>query len=93
MRLTTPADIGATIRSRRQDLGMDQSTLAVKVGATRQWIIAVEQGHPRAALGLVLRTLQALNMSLEALPERGTTPARNTPDIDAIVNAAKKRGR
>jgi HTH-type transcriptional regulator / antitoxin HipB len=97
MRLTTPADVGAAIRSRRLALGLDQGALAARIGATRQWVITVEQGHPRAALGLVLRALAALDLALTSRPENAakpaTTTATTTPDIDAIIAAARKRVR
>jgi HTH-type transcriptional regulator/antitoxin HipB len=45
---------------------MDQATLARKVGVSRWWIHEVEKGKPRAELGLVLRTLTTLGVSLDA---------------------------
>jgi len=64
MLLRTATDVGAVIRDRRRALGLDQRTLAVKVGVSRKWIIEVEKGKPRAALRLVLRTLEALGAVL-----------------------------
>lgn len=93
MWIVTPADIGAAIRERRIALEMDQGALATRIGATRQWVINVEQGHPRAALGLVLRTLAALDLTLNALPTKPTAPGTKTPDIDAIVATAKRTKR
>ncbi|MGH7298057.1 MAG: helix-turn-helix domain-containing protein, partial [Polyangiaceae bacterium] len=60
----TPTDLGALIRDRRRRLGLDQRALAERVGVSRQWIIEAEQGKPGAAVGLVLRTLQALGVTL-----------------------------
>ena len=93
MLLNTPADVGAAIRSRRLALGLDQGALAARIGATRQWVISVEQGHPRAALGLVLRALAALDLTLDTKPQSATKLSTSTPDIDAIVTAAKKGDR
>ena len=93
VRIDTPADMGAAIRERRITLGLDQGALAARIGATRQWIIAIEQGHPRAALGLVLRTLAALDLTLDAAPAKPTAPHAKTPDIDAIVATAKRKTR
>lgn len=95
MLLRTPKDIGAAIRQRRRELRLDQATLARNVGVSRQWIIEVEAGKPRAELGLVLRTLDALGVRLvdEATvrPERAEKRrAQPAPDIDAIVSAARK---
>jgi len=93
MLLRTPHDIGAFIRQRRRELGLDQRTLAKRVGVSRLWIIEIEAGKPRAALALVLRTLDFLDVRLSTVePKKASRlvipPA---PDIDAIVRAARKR--
>ena len=89
MRIRTPADIGALIRDRRLELGLDQRTLARKVGVSRQWVVAMEGGKPTAEIALVLRTIAALGILLTAHDD---TPPENTAasiDIDAIVAAAR----
>ncbi len=47
-------------RSAAGQLGLDQASLATRVGVSRQWIVAVEAGKARAEVGLVLRTLTAV---------------------------------
>lgn len=90
MKIRTPADLGAVIRDRRQQLKLDQAGFAEKIGVSRKWVIEIERGHPRAELGLVLRALDALDLVLDA----GTGAARprkaSSVDIDAIVAKAKK---
>jgi HTH-type transcriptional regulator/antitoxin HipB len=90
MRIRTPADFGVLIRNTRKKLRLDQSTLAKKIGVSRLWLVEIEKGKPRAEMGLVLRTLDALRISLNATtPE---TKARNPDspvDIDRIVAAAR----
>lgn len=88
MLIRTPADLGAVIRERRKALKLGQAELASRIGTSRQWIIAVEQGRSRAELGLVLRALDALGVRLDF----GVTkpPQANAPDLDAIVAAARK---
>jgi HTH-type transcriptional regulator/antitoxin HipB len=101
MLVRTPEDLGQLIRERRRELGLDQRSLAERVGVSRLWIIEFEKGKPRAEIGLVLRTLNALELSLEVASdvERRRTNARAPrkrtapPDIDAIVSEARKRGR
>jgi HTH-type transcriptional regulator/antitoxin HipB len=99
MLLRTAKDIGAAIRQRRRELELDQGTLAERVGVSRQWIVEVEAGKPRAELGLVLRTLEALGLRLRAQeaaqrrPERRGKTAPPEIDIDAIVRAARKPDR
>ena len=62
MLLRTPIDIGSAIRDRRRRLGLGQDELAARVGVSRKWIIDVEKGKPRAEIGLLLRTLDALGL-------------------------------
>lgn len=93
MFIRTPADLGAVIRDRRKQLGLDQSTLAKRIGVSRQWVIGVERGHARAAMGLVLRAIDALGIRLDAsmapISRHGSTAS--AVDINAIVDQAKKR--
>src|SRR5260370_16899325 len=74
MRIRTPADLGALIRDHRTKLGLDQKSLAQKVGVSRQWIVDVEKGKPRAEIGLLLRTISALGIALDAEKERPRNP-------------------
>ena len=92
MLIRTPADLGAVIRERRKKLGLDQAGLAKRIGASRQWVVSIEQGHPRAALGLVLRTLDTLGIRLDSRTDNSNSVGQASPDIDAIVAAARKRG-
>ncbi len=94
MLVRTPSDLGKLLRARRKELGLDQQTLAARVGVSRLWIIEIEKGKPRAALGFVLRTLTALGLSLDVLADdrpRATTSTPAVPDIDAVVRSARKR--
>jgi y4mF family transcriptional regulator len=93
MFIRTPADLGAVIRDRRKQLGLDQSTFAKRIGVSRQWVIGVERGHARAAMGLVLRAIDTLGLRLDAgtqpISRHGSTAS--AVDINAIVDKAKKR--
>lgn len=95
MKIRTAADLGAFIRERRVKLTMDQSDLAEKAGTSRKWIVEVEQGKPRAEIGLVLRTLKALGVSLDVAVDRGRKPSAASEsghvDINNILNSLKKR--
>lgn len=88
MRIRTPLDLGLVIRDRRRKLGLSQADLAYKAGVGRQWLVAVEHGKVRAALGLVFRTLVALDLSISVDPV-DRTDVDDLPDIDAVVAAAK----
>ena len=95
MRIRTATDLGAFIRERRIKLGMDQNDLAEKAGTSRKWIVEVEQGKPRAEIGLVLRTLKTLGVSLDiAVDLAQTAYAASEPrnvDINNILDSLKKR--
>jgi HTH-type transcriptional regulator/antitoxin HipB len=94
MLIRTPGDLGAAIRDRRRQLGLDQATLAERIGVSRQWVIAIERGRRRAELGLVLRAVEALGLRLDmgSGATRGNRKPVATPriDIDAIVDTARK---
>jgi HTH-type transcriptional regulator/antitoxin HipB len=93
MHIRTPIDVGAVIRDRRTKLHLDQKALAAKVGVSRQWIVEVEKGKPRAEVGLVLRTIDVLGINL-LVDEPGKAVGQTGPppiDIDSIVAAARRK--
>ena len=92
MRIRNPSELGGLIRETRRHLGLDQSALAEKVGVSRQWIIEIEKGKPRAAIGLILRTLNALGIYLDARsePVKKAQTSASKVDLDAIIEAARK---
>ena len=93
MRIRTPVDLGALIRDHRIALGLDQKALADKVGVSRQWIVEIEKGKPRAEIALVLRAIDVLGIPLtasETIKEKG----KDMPPpvaIDAIISAARRK--
>lgn len=91
MLIRTPADLGAVIRDRRKQLKLDQAAFAKRIGVSRQWIIDIEHGHPRAELALVLRALDALDIRIDADAEKTQRRRQGAVDIDAIVAKARKR--
>lgn len=90
MIIRNPKDLGYLIKESRQKRGLTQAQLASHVGASRKWVIDLEAGKRTSDLSLVLRTLNAVGLDLEAM-ER-TKRIRDRFDINAIVDAAK-RGR
>lgn len=58
------SDIGAAVRQRRRALRMDQATLAVLAGVSRQTVINVEAGKETARADVVLRLLNAVGLEL-----------------------------
>ncbi len=97
MRLRTATDVGAAIRQRRKVVGWDQGTLAERAGVSRQWVVEVEKGKPRAALRLVLRTLEVLGVELwtEAPSPgsaRGALPGAGV-DLQRVLDAHRGPGK
>lgn len=95
MYVRTPSDLGAAIREQRRRLNISQQKLADDVGVSRQWLVEVERGKPRAELGLVLKTVAALGLRValdDGKVARGSERevAPPPPDIDAIVARARK---
>src|SRR5579871_551423 len=105
MKVRTPFDFGSAIRDRRRRLKLGQDELAARVGVSRKWIIDVEKGKPRAEIGLVLRTLDALGLHLSlddddssaravgGFAEQGASGFSDVPaiDIDRVIDDARAK--
>lgn len=99
MRVKTASEVGALIRDYRTRRNLDQKSLAETVGVSRQWIVEIEKGKSRAPLGLVLRTLAALGIVLDAQPQARANPTDKGKshavdayvDINSIVARARKK--
>lgn len=73
VKVRTAEDVGNVIRERRKALGWDQARLANDCGVSRQWVIDIEKGKPRAELQLVLRAMNVLGLKLAAIsPQAGS---------------------
>jgi HTH-type transcriptional regulator/antitoxin HipB len=75
MRVRNPKELGLLLRQGREDRGWTQEELASRAGVTRQWVIGIEGGKPKAEVGLVLRAIAALDLTVDILPE-GAIPPR-----------------
>ncbi|MGE0284210.1 MAG: helix-turn-helix domain-containing protein [Rhizobiaceae bacterium] len=91
MQVRTAKEIGALIRDERKKLKLDQAELADLVGVNRRWVLEVERGKPRAEVGLILKTLHALGLSILIEGENDTRVILPKPeiDIDMIIEKAK----
>jgi HTH-type transcriptional regulator / antitoxin HipB len=65
MWINSPDELGHVVRDRRKELGITQADLAKRVGATRHWVIALEQGNPTAEFDRVLKALIALGLRVD----------------------------
>ena len=95
MRIRTATYLGAFIRERRTKLGMDQTALAKKAGTSRKWLVEVERGKPGAEIGLILRTLKSLEISVDlqadSSVESPPTGKAKAPDINSVLDSLKKQ--
>lgn len=58
--------IGELVRDQRKQRGWSQTQLAQKAAVSRLWIGHLEKGKETVELGLVMKTLRALEINLEA---------------------------
>jgi HTH-type transcriptional regulator/antitoxin HipB len=89
MTIQTTRDLGAAIRQARKEQGLSQGALAKAVRVHQPKISAIERGAPGVRVGLVLRILRALNLSLTLTapaaldkPRRSGPKQRAKPDLD-----------
>lgn len=68
MRIATPHELGRYVRERRLDRGETQAAVAAAAGVSRRWLANLEAGKPTAEIGLVFRTLAALDLLIDARP-------------------------
>lgn len=64
VRFLTPKDLGVVVREARVAAGLTQAALADKIGASRFWVAEFERGKPRAEVGLALKALRALKLTI-----------------------------
>lgn len=73
MRIANPEDLGLFIRDYRRSKKISQSGLAELAGVSRRWLAGLESGKATVEVGLVIKTLHALDLILDVQP---TTLAR-----------------
>lgn len=90
MRLTSIADVAATVRGRRMDLGLSQGDLADRAGVSRKWINEFEAGGKATAeMGHVLRVLEALGLGLH-IATTDAEPNDSGINLDAILDDLRR---
>jgi transcriptional regulator with XRE-family HTH domain len=64
--------LAIAVKGLRKARGLTQAELSMQAKTSRQWLIALESGqNPRLELGLLLRTLDALDASLYIRDDQG----------------------
>jgi len=99
MKVRNVRAVGAIVRERRRELGMDQQSLASRIGASRYWVVQMEQGNEGAEIGRVLRVLEALGLEVGVSRDAGSGKFMGSKekedripviDINAIVERARR---
>lgn len=77
MRIVTPRALGALVKEARVGAALTQAALGRRIGASRYWVAEFERGKPSAELGLALKALHALGLSvtIEMIDSSGMPPA------------------
>jgi HTH-type transcriptional regulator/antitoxin HipB len=91
MQIRNAKEIGALVREHRSRLKLSQAGLAQRVGVSRLWIVLLEKGKSTAQLGLVLRTLDILGVTLEA-GNRSSASKPGSVDLNKLLKARTGQG-
>jgi HTH-type transcriptional regulator/antitoxin HipB len=93
MKARTAKSIGAAIKQRRIELGLGQPDLAKRIGASRHWVIDMEQGKDGVEIGRVLRALDTLGLTIDISTNAIKTSSGKADirriDIDSIVTRSR----
>ena len=65
MRIKTVGTLGELVRDQRKQRAWSQSHLAEMIGASRLWVGQFEKGKETVEMGLVLKALRALELSID----------------------------
>jgi DNA-binding XRE family transcriptional regulator len=74
------ASVGALVRQARLTAGLSQTGLGQRIGASRFWVAQFEKGKPSAELGLALKAMHALGLTVlieqKNANQRGVRPKK-----------------
>ena len=84
MKINTMRDLAATVRGRRLDLGWSQAELARRAKVSREWVNEFEAGKSTVELGLALRVLDSLELTLD-VAVRGVATDVQGINLDALL--------
>jgi HTH-type transcriptional regulator/antitoxin HipB len=109
MQVHTVQDLGAAVREARVKRHMTQADLARQAGVSRDWLVRLEQGHPRLEAQLVLDTLSAAGVTLstsdspsadqtvatwnKVFADLAVEPAHKSPTAELTPDPPEKRQR
>ncbi len=81
MKIQTASDLGALVRDRRGAQALSQQALALRAGVSVRWLKAFEAGKSTAEIGLVLRTLGALDLTISVVD----APTPSGVDLEDVL--------
>jgi len=97
MKVQNPREMGAVVRQARTASGMSQAELAKLVGVHQPKISEIEQGRSGVGIGLILRVVNALGLSLDVRSRsskehviQGTTKDE-LDALDAVANTGLRK--
>jgi HTH-type transcriptional regulator/antitoxin HipB len=85
MRIHSAKDLGALVRTQRKTKGWTQIQLADQVGVRPLWISQFERGKITAQIGLVLRALRALDLTLSVGDSKNASSTATRIDLDEMI--------
>jgi transcriptional regulator with XRE-family HTH domain len=95
--LRNSEQLGRSIRLKRLEKGLSQKTLAERLGVERKWVIHLEAGNSRAEFGLVLKTLEVLNLHASLSDEdqsaSGKAVRPNPSRLDEVFRRLERSAR
>lgn len=62
--LLTPHQVGARIKQLRRGKKLTQAQVAIAAGVSRQFISALERGHPHAELGATMKVGEVVGLRI-----------------------------
>jgi len=68
----TSAVVGALVRQARLAAGLSQTDLGQRIGASRFWVAQFEKGKSTAELGLALKAMHALGLTVVIEPKNAS---------------------
>ena len=88
MIIRTAKELGQLIRDQRSRKDLTQAQLADLVGVSRKWIIDFESGKRTTDLSLVLLTINALELELDAHVREKHARGKDV-DVNEIIAASQ----
>jgi HTH-type transcriptional regulator/antitoxin HipB len=97
MSMLNAQQLGRAIRLKRREKGLSQNALAAQLGVDRKWVIHLEAGNPKAELGLILKTLETLELRadlIDTAPQPSAKrPARRPSRLDEVFRNLQRHPR